>query len=368
MAERSTSRTISEIAAALGAEAAGDTSIAVTGAAEPADAGADDLALALKPEFAEALPKGSARAALVWPGADWQALGLEAAIFAPRGRLAMAGLTRMLDPGQGYPPGIHPAAWVDPAAQLGPNVTVAPHAVIGAGARIGAGSVIGPGAYVGTDAQIGEGAILHAHVRIGARARIGARFIAQPGATIGFDGTSFVTEEASNVEQARANLGAVDDARAQTWVRIHSLGGVVIGDDVEIGANTCVDSGTIRPTRVGTGTKIDNLCMVGHNVVIGEHCFFASMVGIAGSTRIGNHVVLGGQVGVSDNITIGDNVVAGGGSGILTKVPAGRVIMGYPAVKMETHVETYKALRRLPRLFSQVAELQKAVFKSGQND
>mgnify|MGYP001952773437 CR=1 FL=1 len=132
----------------------------------------------------------------------------------------------------------------------------------------------------------------------------------------------------------------------------------------QLGANTCVDAGTIRPTQVGNGTKIDNLCMVGHNVVIGDHCFFASMVGIAGSTRIGNHVVLGGQVGVSDNITIGDNVVAGGGTGIISKVPAGRVVMGYPAVKMETHLEMYKALRRLPRLMEQVAALQKAVSKA----
>ncbi|WP_375690734.1 UDP-3-O-(3-hydroxymyristoyl)glucosamine N-acyltransferase [Pseudooceanicola sp. LIPI14-2-Ac024] len=359
---------ISEIAAALGAEVAGDTGLTVTGVAEPAGAGPEDLALALKPEFAEGLAKGEARAAMLWPGADWQGLGLKAAIFAPRGRLAMAGLTRMLDPGQGYYSGIHPSAYVDPSAELDLGVSVAPQAVIGAGARIGARSVIGPGVYVGTDAVIGENAILHAHVRIGARARIGKRFIAQPGATIGFDGTSFVTEEASNVEQARSSAAQVSEAKAQEWVRIHSLGGVVIGDDVELGANTCVDAGTIRPTRVGNGTKIDNLCMVGHNVVIGDHCFFASMVGIAGSTRVGNHVVLGGQVGVSDNITIGDNVVAGGGSGIVGNVPAGRFIMGYPAVKMETHLEMYKAQRRLPRLMNQVSELQNAVFKGSDTD
>lgn len=359
---------VAEIALALGAEAAGDTSIIISGVAEPADAGAGDLALALKPEFAAGLAKGAAEAAMLWPDADWQELGLKAAIFTPRGRLAMAGLTRMLDPGQRYGTGRHPSAQIDPTAELGSDVSVAAHAVIGPGARIGARSVIGPGVYVGAEAELGEDAILHAHVRIGARARIGARFIAQPGATVGFDGTSFVTEEASNVEQARSTLGEVADAKSQEWVRIHSLGGVVIGDDVELGANTCVDAGTVRPTRVGTGTKIDNLCMVGHNVVIGEHCFFASMVGIAGSTRIGNHVVLGGQVGVSDNITIGDNVVAGGGTGIISKVPAGRVVMGYPAVKMETHLEMYKALRRLPRLMEQVAALQKAVSKSDGNE
>ena len=147
-------------------------------------------------------------------------------------------------------------------------------------------------------------------------------------------------------------------------MRIHSLGAVVIGDNVEIGCNSCIDAGTIRPTEIGDGCKIDNLVHIAHNCVVDRDCLFAGQVGIAGSVTIGRNVILGGQVGVVDNIFLGDGVVAGGGSVILSNVPAGRVILGYPAMKMDKHVETYKALRRLPRLAALVAKLQKTVPKT----
>ena len=220
---------------------------------------------------------------------------------------------------------------------------------------------IAEGAVIGDDALILQG------VRIGARVRIGDRVILQPGASVGNDGMSFVTPEKSTVEQVRESLGQVEAAN-QSWTRIHSLGSVRIGDDVEIGANAAIDRGTIRDTVVGNGCKIDNLVHLAHNVVTGEHCLFAALVGVAGSTTIGDRVVFGGQVGVVDNVTIGSDVVAGGGTKILSNVPAGRAVLGYPAVKMETHVETYKALRRLPRLAATVAALQKAVSKPGSSD
>ncbi len=172
------------------------------------------------------------------------------------------------------------------------------------------------------------------------------------------DGFSFVTPEVNAVEKGRASLGEELDAPPQSWVRIHSLGAVEIGEDVEIGCNTCVDAGTIRPTRIGNRTKMDNLCHIAHNVVVGEDCLFAGMVGIAGSATIGNNVVFGGQVGVNDNITIGDGVVGGGAAVILTKVPAGRMVLGYPAVKMDLHVDMYKAQRRLPRMMEEFAEMK----------
>ncbi len=205
-----------------------------------------------------------------------------------------------------------------------------------------------------------------ARVRIGDGVVIGARFICQPGAVIGADGMAFTTAEKNAVEQARATLGAeTAPTTGQSWLRIHSLGGVIIGDDVELGANSCIDRGTIRATRIGNGTKIDNLVHIAHNVEVGRDCLFAGQVGIAGSTRIGNHVVFGGQVGVSDNISVGDGVVAGGGSKLMTKVPAGRVVLGYPAVRMDTHIDMYKALRRLPRMMERVLGLQETVSKNG---
>lgn len=360
--------TVQQIATALGAEAAGDVSLVVTGANEPALASADELAMAMAPKYAETLSEGQARAAMVWEGADWQSMGLAAAIFAPRPRMAMAGLTAMMDRGQGFGSGIHPSAIIDSTAQLGENVSIGPLSVIGANVRIGANSVIGPQCVIGADVVLGEGAILREMVSIGARATIGDRFRAQPGARIGGDGFSYVTPEVSGVENARKTMGDQGDASAQSWMRIHSLGAVTIGDDVEIGTNTAIDNGTIRDTVIGSGTKLDNLVHVGHNTRVGKDCLLCGQTGISGTVEIGNNVVLGGQCGVVDNIFIGDGVIAGGASKILSNVPAGRVIMGYPAVKMDLHTEIYKAQRRLPRIMRDIETLKKTVSKPESKD
>ncbi len=353
-----TAHSIAEIANALGAEAAGDLEIRVSGAAEPQSATADHLALAMDPRYADGIGKGQARVAVLWPGADWQALGLKAAIFAPRGRLAMAGLTTMLDPGPAIAPGLHPMAVIDPTAEIGTDAAIGPFVVIGPRVRIGARARIASHVSIAEDAVIGDDALILQGARIGARVRIGDRFICQPGAVIGSDGFSFVTPEKSGVEEIRQTLGQREEIRAQSWTRIHSLGAVRIGDDVEIGANATIDRGTIRDTSIGRGTKLDNLVHLGHNVQVGEDCLLCGQVGVAGSSRIGNRVVLAGQCGVNDNIFIGDDVICGGGTKIFTNAPAGRVLLGYPAVKMETHVEMQKALRRLPRLAARVAELE----------
>ncbi len=362
------SHSLQQIADALGARLEGDGGVLITGASEPAAARPGDLALAMDPKYGEGLAKGQARAAILWPEADWQALGLKAALYVARPRLAMAGLTVLLDAGHGIAAGIHPTAVIDPSAEIGAGAAIGPFVVIGAGVVIGPGARIASHASVADGATIGADALILQGVRIGARVKIGARFIAQPGAVIGSDGFSFVTPEKSGVEEVRESLGARGEIKPQSWLRIHSLGSVSIGDDVEIGANCAIDRGTIRDTVIGSGTKLDNLVHVGHNVEIGRDCLICGQVGIAGSARIGDRVVLAGQCGVNDNIFVGDDVVAGGATKIFTNVPAGRVLLGYPAVKMSTHVESYKALRRLPRLFARVAELQKAVSKLGHTD
>jgi UDP-3-O-[3-hydroxymyristoyl] glucosamine N-acyltransferase len=362
---------LAEIAAAIGAQAHGDTSLEITALAEPAMARESCLALAMKPEFAAQIGAGRARAAMLWDGADWRGLGLDAAITAPRPRFALSGLSALLDPGQDFAPGRHPTAWVHDTAELAEDVALGPGCVVGPRARIGAGGVIGPQCFIGADVEIGPGALLREQVSIGRGVRIGARFVAQPGARLGGDGFSFVTPEESGVEKARATLGAEGgDAQtsAQSWARIHSLGGVEIGDDVEVGANVCIDRGTVRATRIGDGCKIDNLAQIGHNVEIGRDCLICAQVGIAGSAQIGDHVVLGGQTGISDNVRIGDRVITGGATKVLSSVPAGRVMLGYPATRMDAQMESYRALRRLPRLFRDVAALKNAVFKSGGND
>jgi UDP-3-O-[3-hydroxymyristoyl] glucosamine N-acyltransferase len=351
--------TIRDIAAALGAEAEGALDLTVTGAAEPQDAGPDQIALAMDPRYGDGIAKGQAQAAIVWPGADWRGMGLKAAIFAPRGRLAMAGLTALMDPGPDIPTGVHPMAMVHPTANIGPGAAIGPFVVIGAGVVLGAKARIASHVSIAEGARIGSQALILQGARIGARVTIGDRFICQAGAVVGADGFSFVTPEKSGVEEIRETLGSRAEIKGQSWTRIHSLGAVTIGDNVEIGANVCIDRGTVRDTMIGSGTKLDNLVHIGHNVQIGQDCLLCGQVGIAGSARIGDRVVLGGQCGVNDNIFVGNDVVAGGATKIFTNAPAGRVLLGYPAVRMETHVEMQKALRRLPRLAARVAELEK---------
>ncbi len=360
--------TIEQIAAALGAEALGAVDIEVEGVAEPADAGPRQLALAMKPEYAEAMPQGQARAAMLWDGADWRALGLEAAIVSPRPRFALSGLSAMMDPGQGWQDGVHPSAVIHDTAQLGEGVCVGPLAVIGQGAKIGPGTVIGPQCFIGSEVVIGAQGFLREGVSIGARVTIGDRFIAQPRTVIGSDGFSYVTPEISGAEKVRQTLGDQGEIKAQKHARIHSLGAVSIGDDVEVGANCAIDRGTVRDTVIGNGTKIDNLVQIGHNCIIGSDCLLCGQVGLAGSVKVGDNVIMAGQTGVADNIFVGDNVITGGATKLMSNVPKGRVMLGYPAIQMDSQMEIYKGLRRLKRLFRDVADLKKTVSKTGQSD
>ncbi|MBU2958785.1 UDP-3-O-(3-hydroxymyristoyl)glucosamine N-acyltransferase [Paracoccus sp. 1_MG-2023] len=363
--------TIEELARALDARMWGDGTIRVTGAGEPASTGpvgaeGGQIALAMAPKYADSLSPGSI--ALLAEGMDPEALGLKAAIFAPRPRLVMAGLTRAFDPGPDIAEGIHPTAVIDPSATIAEGASIAPFVVIGADVTIGARARIGAHVSIGRGAKLGDDLLLHPGVRIGHGIVAGDRLIVQSNAVIGGDGFSFVTPEESGIEEIRRTLGARAAISQQHWTRIHSLGTVEIGNDVEIGANATIDRGTIRATRIGSGTKIDNLVMLGHNVVVGEDCLLCSQVGIAGSSRVGDRVVLAGKVGVNDNIEIGDDVIAGGASKIFTRVPSGRVVLGNPAVKMETQLEIQKAVRRLPRLSQQLSKLQEIVTRLSEKD
>jgi UDP-3-O-[3-hydroxymyristoyl] glucosamine N-acyltransferase len=351
---------IADLAARLDATFEGNGAVMVAGAQEPAAASADDLALAMDPKFAPQLTEGRAKAAVLWAGADWQALGLEAAILVTRGRLAMAGITSTFDAGLGLEIGIHASAVIDPSAQIGEGAMIGPLVVIGKNAVIGARAQIAPQVSIGAGVTIGDDATIHAGVRIGAQAQIGERIFIQPGAVIGADGFSFVTQEKSAVEEARESLGTEVKAEGQSWMRIASIGGVSIGDDVELGANVTIDQGTIRATQIGNGSKLDNQVHIGHNVIIGQHCLLCGQVGVAGSTVLGDFCVMGGQAGAADNLNIGSGAIIGAGSGVLSNVAKGKAMMGYPAVAMKTHIEMYKSLRRLPRVLRDMAEKKAA--------
>lgn len=348
--------TVAELARALQAEAWGDLDARITGAAEPDAAGEGQIALAMTPRYAEALRPGAV--AMLATGMDPAPLGLRAAIFAPRPRLAMAGLSRAFDPGPGIAPGIHPSAVIDPTAEIGEGAAIGPLAVIAAGARIGPRARIAAHASIGADVVLGADSLILEGARLCARVTAGDRLILQPGAVIGGDGFAFVTEQPSGVEQIRKTLGKRESFAEQPWHRIHSLGTVELGDDVEVGANSTIDRGTIRATRIGSGTKIDNLVQIGHNAEIGRDVLICGQAGVAGSARIGDRVVLGGRAAVNDNIFVGDDVIAGGATLIWSNVPAGRVLLGDPAVKMETELELRRLIRRLPRLYGRVARLE----------
>ena len=352
---------ISEIAQALGAELVGDGDLEVSGPAEPARASRGQLALAMVPSYADDIANTQAEAAILWPGADWQALGLKAAIFAPRSRYVMAGVTQFFERKPLVDAGIHPSAIIDPSAQIGEGASIGPLVVIGPEVQIGRNARILSHTIIAEGAVIGDDALIYQRVTIGARVQIGNRVIAQAGGVIGSDGFSFVTPQPGALEEARATGSISQASQTQGFARINSLGSVVIGDDVELGANVTIDRGTIADTTIGSGSKLDNQVHIAHNVKVGNTCLLCGQVGIAGSTVIGDRVIIGGQSGVADNLNIGSDVIISGAAGVSSNVPSGRVMMGNPAMRMDLNVASYKALRRLPRLVTKVEELQKLV-------
>ena len=211
-----------------------------------------------------------------------------------------------------------------------------------------------PHVSIGAGAEIGDDALIHAGARIGERVRAGHRLIVQPGAVIGGDGFSFVTPEKGSVESARETGAVSADALNRVHVRIHSLGAVALGDDVEIGACACIDRGTLRDTIVGSGTKIDNQVQIGHNVTVGENCLLCAQVGVAGSAVIGDRVVLGGKAGVADHVRIGEDCVIAAGSAVASSVKPRTVLMGAPAIPRDEFMRVMMATRRLPRLLDRL--------------
>lgn len=251
-------------------------------------------------------------------------------------RTALARLTRRLDPRPAVAaPGIHPSAVVDASAQLGAGVALGPLVTIGANAKIGDHVRLGAGASVGANASVGAGSELRERVVIADGVVVGRRCLIQAGAVIGGDGFGY----------APGPRGAE---------RIVHLGSVVIEDDVDIGAGTCIDRGTLGDTRVGTRTKIDNLVMVGHNVTIGCDVLIAGQSGIAGSTVVGDRVIMGGSVGVADHIRVGNDVRLAGGAGVTKSVPDGETWGGMPAQPVRKWIRERYLIGQLERIWARV--------------
>ncbi|AMV26532.1 UDP-3-O-acylglucosamine N-acyltransferase [Gemmata sp. SH-PL17] len=238
------------------------------------------------------------------------------------------------------PGGVSPSAHIHPSAKLAPGVTVGPLAVIGEGVEVGTNSTICAGASIGRFCKIGSDTTIHPRVVLYDECVVGSRVILHAGVVVGADGFGYRTAHGRHI-------------------KVPQLGWVEIEDDVEIGANSTIDRGTFGPTRIGAGTKIDNLVQVGHNCQIGKHNLFCSQVGVAGSAATGDHVVLAGQAGVSDHVTLGARVAVGAQSGVPSDVPDDQHVFGSPATPVHEQIRMHFSLRRLPDLRAEVKEIKK---------
>jgi UDP-3-O-[3-hydroxymyristoyl] glucosamine N-acyltransferase len=340
---------VRDIAAALSAPVEGDGSIEISGIADPAYAGRSDLALAMTRESAPALEHTKARAVVVAPKVEAAFDRFDAVIKVEHPRQALAMLTRLFERPVHRGAGIHPSAVIAPDAQVDEGVSIGPLSVVGPRARIGAGTVVLAHVTVGADAVVGRNCLFHPGARIGDRVVIGDRVILQHNASLGADGFSYAAPAPEGGE------------KMSTLARINSLGTVIIGDGVEIGANSAIDRGTLEATRVGRNTKIDNLVQIGHNAEIGENCLICGMTGISGSVQIGDRVVLAGGVGVKDHVTIGSDARIAAGSGVVSDVPAKEEVFGYPAFPRKRALEQIKYLARARVLFTEFGELKKRI-------
>jgi UDP-3-O-[3-hydroxymyristoyl] glucosamine N-acyltransferase len=329
--------TLQELTSRLGCRLEGDGRLEVVRVAGLEQAGPGDLTFLANPKYAAALPTTKATAVIV---ADGVAGAPCAVLRAPNPYLAFARAAQALLPDTRPAPGVDPLATVAPDATLGDGVAVGAFAVVGAGARIGARTILHPHVVIGPGAEIGPDCRLHAHVSIRERCRLGARVVVQDGAVVGSDGFGFAQH---------------DDG---THEKIPQTAIVVIEDDVEIGANSTVDRPAVGETRIGPGTKIDNLVQIAHGVALGRNVLIAAQVGIAGSTVIEDSVMLGGQVGVAGHITLGKGSIASAQSGVTNSLAPGAFVTGYPAVPNREWRKASVLFRRLPELKKRVAELE----------
>jgi UDP-3-O-[3-hydroxymyristoyl] glucosamine N-acyltransferase len=341
-----------DIAAALSASLEGDGTIEIAGIADPGHASASDLALAMTRESVPALAHTNARAVVVALKVAAAVDRFDAVIKVERPRHALAVLTQLFERPVHRGSGIHPSAVVAPDAQVDGGASVGPLSVVGPRARVGAGTAILAHVTVGADAVIGRDCLIHPGARIGDRVVIGDRVILQHNVSLGADGFSYATP-------APGERWAGDEM--SSLARINSLGTVIIGDDVEIGANSAVDRATLAATRIGRNTKIDNLVQIGHNAEIGEDCLICGMTGISGSVQIGDRVILAGAVGVADHVTIQSDAMIAGGSGVVSDVPAKAEMFGYPAMPRKRAFEQIKYLARARTLFTEFGELKKRI-------
>ena len=334
--------TLEQIAQITGGMLSKASDAAITRIAPPMLADENTLALALGEDEIANLSNTKAKAALVPLGVNIDGFST---IEVERPRLAMMKLISMFYEEPKLNEGIHPSAIISPSARLGQNVSIGANVVVAENAVIGDNTKILANGYIGNDAVIGNDCFFHPGVNIGDRVKVGNKVILHHGVSLGADGFSFVTENPNNIEQARKDGEIKENNTEQVIFKIPSIGSVIIGDNVEIGANTTIDRGTIENTVVGDNTKIDNLVMVGHNCRIGKGCMIVSQVGIAGSCVIGDRVVIAGQAGLADHISIGDDTIIAAQAGVTKSFPAKSIVVGAPAAPRIEFIKQLKIMK-----------------------
>ncbi len=315
----------------------GDATVALTGFAPADRAKPGDLTFAENESYF-ARAEASAASAILVEG-DHRS-ETKVLIRVPSARVAFAKVLPLFFPEPAFPAGIHPTAIVAPTAKVAPDAHIGPYCVIGDEAQVGARTVLQGHVWVGPRCWLGEAVNLFPHVTLYAGTQVGHRVRVHSGTVVGSDGFGYVLDQGAHR-------------------KIPQMGHVVIGDDVEIGANVTIDRGALGPTTIGRGTKIDNLVQIAHNVTIGEHCLIVGQAGIAGSTKLGNYCVLAGQVGLAGHLKLGNQVTVAAQSGVMHDIPDGQKVFGYPAVPHKDAKRQIIALRQLPGLLHRVAELEK---------
>jgi UDP-3-O-[3-hydroxymyristoyl] glucosamine N-acyltransferase len=338
--------TLQELAARIGGNVVGDGSVRINCVSAIDEAGEDALTFATTQAYLASALAGRAAAILV----DSSLVGGAAnkpLLVVENARHALARVLAMLQPSRPRGPFRHPTSVLESGAEVAADAYVGAGVYIGHRTSIGPGSALGPNAYIGDGVTIGAAAWIHPHVTVTSGCIVGDRVVLHAGSVIGSDGFGW----------------AFVDGRAE---RIPQIGNVVLEDDVEIGANTCIDRAQLGSTRIGAGTKIDNLVQIGHNCRIGKHCVIAALTGLAGSTVIGDYVKVAGQVGFRGHLTVGSGVTIAGHAGVWGDIADGATVSGDPARDHREELRRQVMIRRLPKLFDRVEALERSHLRASE--
>src|SRR5580700_11986309 len=330
--------TVDEIARQLKATYEGAGDLDITGAATLESAGPNEIAFVGNRKAAAQAAQSRAGCLLV--SDEFPANRTIIRVAEPRASFATA--IHLLYPPPVVTPGVHSSAVIAPDAQIAASASIGPHATVGAGARIGERTSVGAGCTIGEGVRIGADCLLHARVTIYGHVSIGHRAVLHSGCVLGADGFGFV----------RGSDG---------YQKFPQIGRVEIGDDVEIGANTCVDRAALGVTRISDGVKLDNLVHIGHNCSIGKHVVIAAQTGLSGGVVVEDYAVIGGQVGIGDKARIETGAVLGSGCGVLSSkiIRQHQVVWGTPARPIKEYLEQLASLTRLPKLREEVAKMER---------